>query len=339
MRRWILLAAATLLAGPVLAKEQVLTIGTIAPQHAAWSQGLLDAAQEVRRRTDGRVAFKFRFAQENDAATLRNMRTQRFQGGLFTPSALQERYPDINLYGLPMVFNSAEEAAYVRSKLDDRLIDGLYDSGFVCFGFATTGFAVLMSNEPVRGLADVQGKEVWVPDNDPISYSAMRALGVNPQPDPLGNVLVGLQTNLYHMIAVSPIGALVMQWHTKVKYLTDVPLVYTFGYLAIDKRAFEKIEPADRKIVTEVMRRLFEKFNADGLADAANAKQALFDQGIERVVPSQQDFEQLRAVLAENNRKLAEEGRISEVLYDEMLGYIAEYREAHDHSADATTGE
>jgi TRAP-type C4-dicarboxylate transport system substrate-binding protein len=335
MKKFIMLAVLLVFAGQANAAEKVtLTIGTIVPQTAAWAQGMTDAAKEIRERTDGRVNFKFRFSEKNADSTLKKMRATLYQGGMFTPSALMDRYADINLYSLPMVFDSAEEAAYVRSRMDGKLLAGLDEAGYVGFGFSATGFAVLMSNKPVKGLADVKNKQVWVPEGDPISYSAMRALEINPQPHPLGDVLVGLQTNLYDMIAVSPSGAIVMQWHTKVDFLTDLPLVYTFGFLVLDKKAFARIEdPADRAIVREVMERVHKDFDQRGIKDDQEAKQAIVKTGVELVVPNDQDYQELRNVLAANNRRLAEEGQFSEELYDEMLGYIAEYRRGHDDGA------
>ena len=64
------------------------------------------AAGEIKERTNGRVQVKYRFSQKSHAATLKNMRIRRFQGGVFTPSALQEQYPDINLYSLPLIFEA-----------------------------------------------------------------------------------------------------------------------------------------------------------------------------------------------------------------------------------------
>ena len=331
MKKFIMLAMLLALAGPLNAAAKVtLTVGTIVPQTAAWAQGMVEAAKEVREKTDGRVNFKFRFSEKNADSTLKKMKSNLYQGGMFTPSALMDRYPDINLYSLPMVFDSAAEAAYVRSRMDSKLLAGLDEAGFVGFGFSATGFAVLMSNEPVASLADVKGKQVWVPEGDPISYSAMRALDINPQPHPLGDVLVGLQTNLYDMIAVSPSGAIVMQWHTKVDFLTDLPLVYTFGFLVIDKRAYSKIAPADQAIVREVMERVHREFDQRGIDDDQEAKQAIINTGVELVVPDATDYQALRSVLAENNRRLAREGQFSEELYDELLGFVAEYRREND---------
>ena len=54
-------------------------------------------------------------------------------------------------------------------------------------------------------------------------------------------------------MAISPIGAVVLQWHTQVKYLTKMPLVYLFGILALDRKAFSRIAPADQAEVRRIM--------------------------------------------------------------------------------------
>ena len=36
-----------------------------------------------------------------------------------------------------------------------------------------------------------------------------------------------------------PVGAVALQWFTKVKYLTEMPIVYTYGSIAMDAYAFD----------------------------------------------------------------------------------------------------
>jgi TRAP-type C4-dicarboxylate transport system substrate-binding protein len=257
------------------------------------------------------------------------------QGGAFTPSALASQYSDLNLYGLPLIFDSEEEVAYVRERLDAKLQQGLEDAGFVNFGFAGGGFAILMSNTPVDELADLKGKKVWVPEGDSISYASMEALSLSPVTLPLTDVLTGLQTGLLDIVAMSPIGALVLQWHTKIKYITELPLVYTMGFMAIEKRAFEKISPADQAIVREVMNATYRNFDAENLKDNHAARDVLINQGIESTPFEQEKYLAIRDVLAESNKALGASGKFSADMYNEMMGYIAEFRskQAADTSA------
>ncbi len=327
MRKLIILAATLLCSLPAYAVT--LKIATVTPENSAWMQDMRASADLIKERTDGRVIIKYYGGgvMGNDTKVLGRIRIGSLQGGAFTPTALSSQYPDLNLYGLPLIFDSEEEAAYVRERLDDKLRQGLEDAGFVNFGFAAGGFAVLMSNTPVDELTDLKGKKVWVPEGDSISYASMEALSLSPVTLPLTDVLTGLQTGLIDIVAMSPVGALVLQWHTKVRYVTELPLVYTMGFMAVDKRAFDKISAADQAIVREVMDATYRNFDTENLAFNRDARDALIESGIESVPYEVDEYLAIRAVLAESNRQLGNGGSFSKALFDEMMGYIDDYRQ------------
>jgi len=156
-----------------------------------------------------------------------------------------------------------------------------------------------------------------------------QALSLSPVTLPLTDVLTGLQTGLIDIVAIPPYVALILQWHTKVKYVTRLPLVYTFGFMAVDKRSFEKISPGDQAVVREVMGRVYENFNKVNLVDNDAAFDALLNSGIESVELDEEEFIKTRKVLLESNLQLGEQGKFSKDLYDEMMRYIDEYRGQH----------
>ena len=126
---------------------------------------------------------------------------------------------------------------------------------------------------------------------------------------------------------MSPIGALVLQWHTKIKYVTEIPLVYTVGMMAIDKRAFNKLSDADQQVVREVMKKTYKNFDRLNLEDNREARDALLNTGIESVPFDAEEVGRLRERLLDSNRRLGQEGAFDIALYDEMMGYVEEYRE------------
>ncbi len=308
-----------------------LKIATVTPEGSQWMKDMRAGAKEIKERTEGRVQIKYYGGgvMGNAQKVLSRIRIGSLQGGAFTPSELSSQYKDLNLYGLPMVFDSEEEASHARSRLDPTLRAGLEEAGYVNFGFAAGGFAILMSNTPVDSLSDLKGKKVWIPEGDEISRRSMEALGLSPVTLPLTDVLTGLQTGLIDIVAMSPIGALVLQWHTKVKYVTELPLVYTMGFMAVDKRAFNKIPSADQAIVREVMERIYENFDQVNLVDNRGARDALLNTGIESVAVDPEEYAKVRAAFMKSNTDLANQGTINKVLFDEMLKYVSEYRSEH----------
>ena len=165
MKKLFLSIALLMLCAPGMAAV-TLKIATATPDGTSWMNEMRAGAKEIKTRTEGRVLIKYYGGgiKGSDTKVLGQIRIRQLQGGAFTPSALASQYSDLNLYGMPLVFDSEEEAAFVRSRMDSRIQKGLEDAGFVNFGFATSGFANIMSSTPVTTMADLEGKRVWVPE-------------------------------------------------------------------------------------------------------------------------------------------------------------------------------
>lgn len=309
-----------------------IKIATLAPATSEWFRGMEAAASTIRERTEDRVDIKLYGggAMGSDEKVLQAIRIRRLQGMATTPLVLGSTYKDIVLYTLPMVFRDEDEAAYVRQRLDNTLMQGLEEAGFVSFGFAATGFSVILSNDPIHGVDDMRGQKIWAPPGDPVSLEALKSLDLVPVLKPMGDVYTSLQTGNIDVVPFSPIGALVLQLHTEVDYLTDLPMVYTVGLMAIDKNVFDDLSADDQQVVREVMGELYRHYDAQNLIDNANAKQAVIDSGVKLIVPDAAELSEIRKVVLESNHKLAEKGEFSLNLYEQMLGYIDQYRSEHD---------
>jgi len=328
------LFAALLLLVPATASAVTLKIATVAPDGTVWMQRLRAGAEEVRARTDGRVQFKFYGGgvMGDEASVLRKMRFGQLQGGAFTGGGAAAMYADVRLYSLPLLFRDQTEVDYVRSQIDAEIYAGMEDAGFVTFGFATGGFAMLMSQSPVQRLSDLDGHKLWVPEGDPVVYDSMRALGLSPVTLPLTDVLTGLQTGLVDSVGISPLGAVAFQWHTQLQHVTDYPLVHLIGALIVDKRAFDRIDAADQAIVREVMGRVYQEFDRDNRRDNVSATAALHDQGLQ-FHPLTDDVDAWRAQLEPVFQQLAARGEYSADLYERIQRLLREYRAAQAAAA------
>jgi TRAP-type C4-dicarboxylate transport system substrate-binding protein len=307
---------------------QVLKIATIAPEGSSWMNDMRAGAKAIEKHTEGRVKFKFYGGgvQGNDKQVQRKMRTGQLHGGAFTSGALNKFQKDGDLFSMPMLFNSIDEVDYVRKQMDPVIRQRLEDAGYINFGFAGAGFAYMMSNKPLVTLADLKGQKVWTPEGDPIGFAALQALGVAPVIMPVTDVMTGLQTGLLDSVTVPPVGAVVFQWHTKLKFITDLPVVYVYAALLIDKRAFSKISGADQKIVREVMEGTYRKFNQNGVRQNSEALIALLSNGLQMVPPDAGQVSEWRTIVNASHRQLAEEGTFDIALLDQMQDLISTYR-------------
>jgi len=263
--------------GPVVA--QTLKVATLAPEGSDWMLALRTASDEIESLTDGRVKLKLYGGgvQGSDQNVIRKMRVGQLHGMTTTGGGLAMLNPDAGLYSLPMMFREPGEVSYVRSRMDSELRQGLEDAGWVNFGFTFSGFAYIMSGEPIASLADLRKLKVWVPENDRIGYDT---LGGAPVQMPMTDVLTGLETKLLDTVVTSAVGAVVFQWHGQVRYITNLPLVYLYGALVIDKRSFRRLRPADQAIFREVMEQIHQILNEQGAADDREYMSALLNGGI-----------------------------------------------------------
>jgi TRAP-type C4-dicarboxylate transport system substrate-binding protein len=269
-----------------------------------------------------------------DKAVMRKMRVGQLQGGAFSNGTLAATYPGVQVYNLVMKFKSYEEVDYVRKKMDSLIIQGLEDNGIVALGLSEIGFAYLMSTNPIATVDDLRQQKTWIPENNIVATHALNAFSVNPIPLPLRDVLVALQTGMVNTVAGSPIGALTLQWHTKVKYVTDLPLAYIYGVMVLNKKAFDKIKPEDQAIVREVMGGISAEMDVLNRKDNQAALEAMLNQGITLIKPKPEAVAELKKLVVTANKNLIASGGLSEDLVKIMDKHLQEFRSQHAHKND-----
>jgi len=294
-----------------------LKLATVAPEGSAWMNAMREGAKEIKKRTNGRVRVKFfgGGVMGNEASVTRKIRIGQLHGGAFTSGGLTRIYDGMSIYAVPFIFDSAEEASYVREQMDEVLYAGLKDKGFVALGMAQGGFGKLMSANKMRSLDDLKGKKLWVPDDDDLSFDIMRDLGLSP-----------VKLQLLEIVGSSAIGAIALQWHTKIKYVLDQPLVFIYGTLVVDQRYFGKLSKGDQEIVKEVFGEIYKKIDSDNYLDNEKAEQALRDNG---VVFEKGDPEEIAKIVSQVRAQtdaLAAKNRIPQDLYNQVQTHIKEYR-------------
>lgn len=304
-----------------------LKLATIAPEGSYWMNEMRAAAKEIKTKTDGRVKIKLYGGgvMGTEKAVLRKMRIGQLHGGTFTAGTMSTMYKDINTYGLPFLFQSHAEADYVRAKLDAEMLQGMKDAGFTTFGIATAGFGKLMAPERFEKIDDLKGKKLWVPEDDDMSFDILKKLGLSPVKLPMTDVMTGLQTKLLDVVGSPAVAAIALQWHTKVKYVYDEPLVYIYGMLGIDNKVFNKLKPEDQAVVTEVLTNVYKKFDQANRDDNKKAEQAMKGMNIE-FVPANAEMADIIKQVEGINQGLIDKGMFSQQMYDKVQKYITEYR-------------
>ena len=324
-----LFAALMLLAGHS-SHAATFKVATLSPDGSFWMKTMREAGKEVEAATDNRVKFKWYpgGVMGDDKAVLRKMRVGQLQGAALPMGELLSFYPDSQAYGIPFLFNSYEEVDYVRSQLDDSLITGFAEGGMEVLGIAEGGFGYFLTAEPVRVPVDLQQQKVWVPQNDVVSARLAQSIGVTPIPLTLPDVLPGLQTGLVNTVAVSPMGAIVLQWHTRVAHITDIPLMYFCGVISLTGKSFNKLSADDQAVVKAVFGKAFKLIDERNRMDNVKAFEALTNQGVETVVLTDAERDAWLAMQAPGEQMMQSEGQLSTEALERIKGLVQAFRQS-----------
>ena len=310
---------------------KTLKIATLAPAGTTWMKEMKSGAKQIQERTAGRVKVKFYpgGVMGNDQSVHRKIKIGQLHGGAFTPGGLANVDSSIQSLGLPMLFRSLEEVDYVRDRMDTVLKQEMEKNGFVILGISEGGFARILSKQPMRDMESIRNSKVWVPEGDKIGQTVFRALGITPISLPISDVFTGLQTGLIETVAVNPTSAIAFQWHTSTSFMTDVPITYIIGVLAVQQKAFAKLSAEDQQIVREEMGKVFERLDKINRADNAAAKTALQNQGITFVTPKPGEVEQWRSVSEQSVNEMLERSVISADIVNQVRNHLQSYRNNH----------
>jgi len=313
-------------------QAKTFKIATTAPDGSFWMKQMRAGAKTIKKQTDGRVKFKFYpgGVMGNEDVALKKIRIRQLHGAAVSHGVLNKFYPGSQVYGLPMLFNSFAEVDYVRNVIDKKIIKGLEKAGMISFGLSEGGFAYAMSTQPIRKTEDLDRHKVWTPTNNKQAELTLKSFGISPIPLSIGDVLAGLQTNLIDTVAISPIVAIALQWHTQIKYVTNIPLSYIYATLLVDKKAFDKIKKDDQKIVRNVMSKIFKRIDEQNRKDNVSAFNALANQGIEVLSPDAEGLD-IWYTKGEKARKIIRsQGIMSDNIVEEVSRLLKEFRKKEE---------
>ncbi len=324
----LLLLLTIALSLPLQGNAVTFKIATIAPDGTSWMKQMRKGAAEIKKRSSGRVKFRFYPGgiMGNDKSVLRKIRVGQLHGGALTGGGLFDIYPDSQIYSLPFEFKNLQEVDYVRSKMDQQILSGLTKFGYISFGISEGGFAYIMSKTPVYGVAELLEGRVWIPEGDTISRAAFGEFNITPIGLPLPDVLTGLQTGLVDTVASSTIGAIALQWHSRVKYLNTTPIIYLYGTLVIKESQFNRLSGDDQAIVKEVMSNIFSSLNRQNRNDNLAALKALNRQGVKSINSTAENIAVWRAGSARAMDRLSKNNLFSPAILLTLRSHLRDYR-------------
>jgi TRAP-type transport system periplasmic protein len=320
-------AIATLGMGAAEAQSNERRIATLAPPGSAWMKVLDRGAAEIERATDGRVKTTYYAggSQGDERDVVRKMRLGQLDGAALTSVGLSMIDESIRVLELPMMFRDVQEMDYVRNKMWPYFQKKFDEKGFILGDPGDVGWVYFFSRTPVNSLGDLRNTRVWMWTDDQLVRAMFRKLNVNGVPLGVPDVLSALQSGRINACYGSPLAAVALQWSTRVRYMTSMPMSYSIGGSVLRKEAYEQASVADRRIQDKIarvqgnrLRRIVRKDNEEAQRQMVRAGVKVIDTPADMV----RDFEK---AAQEVWKELA--GRLyTQKELDMVIRYRDEYR-------------
>lgn len=320
------------------AAEFTLKFATLAPPGSTWMKLLEEWDREVQQRSQGRLAFKFYpgGVQGDEPDVIKKMRFGQLHGGAFSGYGIGQMYSPARVMEVPFMFDNQREIDAVREHFTAEFSQGFKANGYRLLGWMEVGFVYFFSQQPITDFDDLKQRRIWLWQGDALGEALFRASELAPVPLSITDVFTSLSTGLIDTVYCTPLASIALQWFTKTRYMTQVPMSNAMGALIVSNRFFDSL-PADLQALLEdsgrnIGQRLIEATRIDNEKSLAVLQQ----EGIEFVMsPEQVDYQSLTDLRDRAAAELTESSYIPRSLYErtwKLLRQLRAAQAANDHS-------
>ena len=323
-----LLFCTLLICSVAQAKSKYLfKVATIAPEGSIWTKRFREFVAEVGDKSNGEVGFKVYPGgiMGDDRAMFRKMRIGQLHGGGFTMTGIGSVVPDFRVMGIPFLFRSYEEVDYVTKGLLPSFSKAFGAKNLELIAMTEVGFVYSMSTSRISTLRELTQRKTWAPEGDPISIAYLQALGITPLPLAIPDVLTSLQTGMVETVFNSLYGAIVLQWFTKTRYISDIPFGYAYGALLLDRKKFTRLPAPYQVMIKETAKKHFSLLITDTRKSNDDSRQVLQDNGVTMVIPDPEDVQKLHTIRDDTMQQM-QSTAFSPQIYQAAMKLLDDYR-------------
>lgn len=188
--------------------------------------------------------------------------------------------PRFQIYDAPGIFQSPEHLARVihEPAYRDRLETLALDKGIRVIGAIFNSPMLVLTKAPAPTLADLKGLKIRT-FASPLQMEPMSALGANPVPLALTEVIPALQSgNIDGMLAGMPI-LTAFKYYDVAKYVTALEFQQIVSVAVVNEAWFQGQSPAVQQAIREAGREAETAVLPWGIANVGRANQAWLDSG------------------------------------------------------------
>jgi TRAP-type C4-dicarboxylate transport system substrate-binding protein len=234
--------------------EYVIKFASIVPDNTPWANHLKRIKKRIEKESGGRIKVKTFLggALGGEVEIARSLRRGRVQAYAGTCTAVAEaaNIPQLQLFDLPYLFDSLEEADYILDKVVFEDFQKLLKAkGFYLAYWHENGWRNYASKKiAIRTPADLRKLKMRSQESR-VHLAMWRALGAQAESIPVPEVMGALQTGMVDGFDMTPLFTSATGWYEGIDHYTISRHIYQPGFIIYSLKFFESLPEDLQKIV------------------------------------------------------------------------------------------
>jgi len=290
----------------VLDAATPIKIATIAPDNSVYVKALREMGEAWKKRTEGRItAVVYPGGDNTEEGMLRDMRPafRKYQAAQLSAITLGNLDDAFNVFGLPMFFDSYEEADRVLEKLRPQLEGRLERRGYKPLNWAYVGWVHVFSTRPIKTVDDLKHLKLYTSAGDDRLAKWYKANGFTAVVLEATSMLPALKTGMIEAIPSPPLIAQLLTWYRSAPYMMDLGFAPLLGSTVMSLDCWNRLTPGDQEIVLDEARKAGERLREQVPRLDREAIEAMKKSGLTVTVVDRAVWRRVAEELAEGMRK------------------------------------
>lgn len=304
-------------AGTAAGPQIVVKMGTVAPADTPWEKLLKNVKKRIQEESGGRVKVQLFLGgvKGGEEALVRQCAQGSLQMIGVTTAAAAQIVKELDLLELPYLYDSYDQVDRMLDAATPLVKDILAKKGFTFAVWSENGWRGMASSKgAILKPADLRGMKMRAQESS-VHLATWKALGAEPVPISVTEVLTALQTGVVDGFDNTPLYAFAASWYQGVKHFTLTDHIFQPAVVVYNKKWFDAQPPdiqkvllakseetqADgRKMIRKLTPLLHDNFKAAGIAlhELSAKDKAVFAQASRPV------WDKMRAGASADGKKL-----------------------------------
>ncbi|MEM7139050.1 MAG: TRAP transporter substrate-binding protein DctP [Myxococcota bacterium] len=301
----------------------VIRFASLAPAGSAFMKVMKAWNRSLKQQTSNRVELRFYSggSQGDERDFIRKVRAGQMDAAGVTTTGLGMVARPVLVLTAPGLITEYDQLERARTELNDRFSKLFADAGFQLLAWGEAGKNRIFSVNAFAAPEDLKSGRPWAWKDDPVFAEFVSVIGANPVRLGVPEVYPGLQTRMIDIVPASAIGAVALQWYTRLKYMAKDNFGIIVGGSIIKQEKFDQLSEEDQKALLETSERAARALDTIARRDDDRAYRSMVSRGVVEVDTSAHQAK-WDSVAAQTRKNLT--GRVySKSLLDSVQAVVA----------------